>query len=225
MNTLEIIGYKRANLGKTTAKRLREEGYVPSVLYGGEEQIHFYAPMILFRPAVYTDEAHFIKLNIEGDEYDAILQDIQFHPVSEIILHADFLQLFEGKPVKMDIPVHFEGTSPGVTKGGALIKKRRYLTIKALPKNMPEHVSVNLSNLDFGKTIKVADVKAANFEILDPKQASIAVVEIPRALRGKTAAEEAEEEAEELAGEVPVEGAEGEATGEAGSEGEAKTES
>ena len=92
MKTVEIIGFKRANLGKTEAKRLRAEGYVPSVIYGGEEQIHFYAPMILFRDLVYTDEAHFVNLNIEGDIYEAILQDIQFHPVSEIIMHADFLQ-------------------------------------------------------------------------------------------------------------------------------------
>ena len=205
MKTVEIIGYKRANLGKTESKRLREEGYVPSVLYGGDEQIHFYAPMILFRPAVYTDEAHFVKLNIEGDEYDAILQDIQFHPVSETIIHADFLRLFEGKLIKMSIPVHFEGTSPGVTKGGNLMKKRRFLTLKALPKDMPDFVSVDLSNLDFGKAIKVGDIKEQNFDILDPKQASIAVVEMPRALRGKGAEGEDEEEEVEA-----IEGAEAE---------------
>jgi len=89
MRTIEIIGYKRANLGKAEAKRLRAESNVPCVLYGGKEQIHFYAPMILFRELVYTPEAAYVKLNIEGDEYSAILQDIQFHPVNEIILHAD----------------------------------------------------------------------------------------------------------------------------------------
>ena len=134
MKTVEIIGYKRANLGKAEAKRLRAEGNVPCVIYGGEEQVHFSAPMILFRELVYTDEAHFVHLNVEGKEYQAILQDIQFHPVSEVILHADFLQIFEGKHVKMNIPVHFEGVSPGVTKGGTLIKKRRHLSILALPK-------------------------------------------------------------------------------------------
>ena len=206
MKTVEIIGHKRANLGKAEAKKLREEGYVPAVLYGGDQQIHFYAPMILFRPAVYTDEAHFIKLNIEGEEYDAILQDLQFHPVSEIIMHADFLQLFEGKVVKMNIPVHFEGVSPGVTKGGTLIKKRRYLSLKALPASMPEFVSVDLSALDFGKAIKVSDIKKGDFDILDPQQASIAVVEMPRALRGKSAEELATEEAAgEEEGETPAE--------------------
>ena len=93
METIEIIGYKRANLGKQNSKKLREEGNVPCVVYGGKEQIHFHSPMILFRDLVYTPGANFVKLNIEGVEKDAILQDIQFHPVSETILHADFLEL------------------------------------------------------------------------------------------------------------------------------------
>jgi len=207
MKTVEIIGYKRANLGKSESKKLRAEGNVPCVLYGGEEQIHFYAPMILFRELVYTDRAHFVHLNIEGQEYEAILQDIQFHPVSEVLLHVDFLQLFAGKPIKMDIPVHFEGTSPGVTKGGTLIKKRRYLKIKALPKDMPEFIEVRLESLDFGRSIKVEEIEENNFEILDPKIASVAVVEIPRALRGKSEEElEGEEMEEAEGGEAAAEG-------------------
>ena len=206
MKTVEIIGYKRANLGKAEAKRLRAEGNVPCVIYGGEEQVHFSAPMILFRELVYTDEAHFVHLNVEGKEYQAILQDIQFHPVSEVILHADFLQIFEGKQVKMNIPVHFEGVSPGVTKGGTLIKKRRHLSILALPKNMPEYINVDLSKLDFGRAIKVAEIEANNFEILDTPIASVAVVEVPRALRGKS--DEAEEEGEEVADEASAGGEE-----------------
>ncbi len=197
MKTVEIIGYNRANLGKSEAKRLRAEGYVPCVLYGGKEQVHFYAPMILFRELIYTDLAHFVHLNIEGQEFEAILQEAQFHPVSETILHADFLQLFEGKHMKMKIPVHFEGNSPGVAKGGALIKKRRHLMVKALPKDFPDYITVDISKLDFGKALKVGEIEEKNFEILDSKIASVAVVEIPRALRGKTsAATEEEEEAE-----------------------------
>lgn len=189
MKTVEIIGFKRANLGKNEAKRLREQGNVPCVLYGGENQVHFYAPMILFRELVYTSEAHFVNLDIEGDEYWCILQEIQFHPVSEIILHADFLELHEGKPVKMDIPVILEGQSKGVTKGGTLVHKRRRLLIKAKPKNMPERIVVDVTDLDFHNAIKVRDISAENFEILDPPQASVANVEIPRALRGKTTEE------------------------------------
>jgi len=209
MKTVEIIGYDRANLGKAEAKRLRAEGHVPCVIYGGEEQVHFYAPMILFRELIYTDLAHFVHLNIEGKEYQAILQDAQFHPVSEIILHVDFLQLFEGKSMKMKIPVHFEGTSPGVVKGGSLIKKRRHLMVKALPKNFPDFITVDISTLDFGKALKVGEIEEKNFEILDSKISSVAVVEIPRALRGKT---EEEEEAEEAAAEA-AEGAEAPAEG------------
>lgn len=197
MKTLEIIGYNRANLGKKEAKALRVDGHVPCVLYGGDEQVHFSAPMILFRELVYTQEAHFVNLNIEGKEYRAILQDVQFHPVSEIILHADFLLLTAGKLIKMSVPVHFIGQSPGVAAGGSLVKKRRALSILALPKNMPEHIDVDLGLLDFGRAIKVSEVITENFEILDTAQASIAVVEVPRALRGKSDDEE-EVEGEEV---------------------------
>jgi len=207
MKTLEIIGYKRANLGKKEAKALRADGSVPCVLYGGDEQVHFSAPMILFKELVYTQEGHFVKLNIEGTIYNAILQDVQFHPVSEVLLHADFLMLFEGKLIKMDVPVHFVGMSPGVANGGALIKKRRTLKVQALPKNMPEHIDVELGALDFGKAIKVSAVKSENYQILDTPQASIAVVEMPRALRGKTdEAGIAGEEGEEGEGDGAVEG-------------------
>ena len=198
MKTIEIIGYDRANLGKAESKRLRAEGNVPCVIYGGDKQIHFFTPAFLFRELVFTDEAHFVHLNIEGEEFQAILQDIQYHPVSEIILHADFLQLFEGKPIKMDIPIHFHGTSKGMVKGGTLIKKRRKLSIKALPKFMPEFINVDITELDFHRAVKVREVAVENFEILDNPIASIAVVEVPRALKGKmTAEEEAEAEAEE----------------------------
>lgn len=198
MKAIEIIGYKRANLGKKEAQRLRAEGSVPCVLYGAGDQVHFHAPMILFRDLVYTPEAYMVELNVEGDERRCILQDIQFHPVNELIMHADFLELQENKPVKMDIPIKLVGQAPGVTKGGTLMFKRRYLRLKALPKDMPEHIDVDVSALDFGRAIKVADVKEGNFTILDNTANSIAVIEIPRALRGRSAEElEGEEEGEE----------------------------
>ncbi|MCF6352335.1 MAG: 50S ribosomal protein L25/general stress protein Ctc [Cyclobacteriaceae bacterium] len=216
MKTIEIIGYKRANLGKAEAKKLRLEANVPCVLYGGDKQVHFYAPMILFRKVIYTQDAHFVSLNIEGEEFQAIIQDVQFHPVSEIILHADFLQLFEGKKIKMDVPVKLVGQSPAVMEGGVLIHKRRKLTVLSLPKNMPSHIDCDISNLLFHHSVKVQDVIAGDYEILDTKIASIAVVEIPRAL--KTAAEEEEEAAAEAA-----EAAEGEETAEGEESTEAKT--
>ncbi|HMP98679.1 MAG TPA: 50S ribosomal protein L25/general stress protein Ctc [Cyclobacteriaceae bacterium] len=188
MKTIEIIGYKRANLGKSESARLRDEGNVPSVLYGGDQQIHFYAPMILFRDLVYTNEAHFVHLNIEGEECQAILQEVQFHPVSEVILHADFLRISEDKKVKMSVPTRIVGQAPGVQKGGTLVRKRTSLKVFALPKHMPDHVDIDVSTLDFHHAIKVGDLKMQNVEFMDPKQASIAVVEVPRA--AKMAAED-----------------------------------
>lgn len=214
MKTVEIIGYKRANLGKTEAKRLREEGMVPSVLYGGDKQVHFYAPMILFRELVYTDEAHFVNLNIEGEEYEAILQDIQFHPVSEILMHTDFLQLFRGKFIKMNIPIRTVGTPPGIQQGGKLIKKLRFLAIRSLPKNMPEYIEVDVSSLGLGKSIKVAEIEAGEFEILNSGLVTIAGIEVPRAMRGKSEDEELEDEELEEGAEAPAEGGEAPKEGE-----------
>lgn len=209
MKTVEIIGYKRANLGKTEAKRLREEGMVPCVVYGGDHQIHFYAPMILFRDLVYTDEAHFALLTIEGEPepFEAIIQDVQFHPVSEIIMHADFLQLFRGTPIKMNIPVHPVGLAPGIQQGGKLIRKVKYLQVKALPKNMPEYIEVDVSKLTLGKSIKVGELETGEYEILNSPLVTLAGIEVPRALRGKSLEDEEGEE-----------GAEGAETAEAATE-------
>ena len=189
MKTIEIIGYRRANLGKGDSQRLRDEGLVPCVLYGGDNQVHFYAPMILFRDVVYTNEAHFVHLNIEGAESQAILQEVQFHPVSEVILHADFLRISEDRKIKMSIPARLVGQAPGVDKGGALVQKRSALKVYGYPKDMPDHIDVDVSTLDFHHAIKVSDIKVAGLEFKDPKQASVAVVEVPRS--AKLAAEEA----------------------------------
>ena len=196
MKTIEIIGYKREDLGKQHAKKIRNEGYVPCVLYGEKELIHFSVPMILFKDLVYTPEVSLVDVNVEGDVYKCVLQDVQFHPVSEMILHADFLQLEDDKLVKINIPVRFEGTSPGVVKGGKLVPKLRYVRIKALPKDLPDFITVSISKLDMGKSFKVRDLKTENFEILNNPQVSIATVETPRAMRGLGVTEE-EAEAEE----------------------------
>ncbi|MEK6780449.1 MAG: 50S ribosomal protein L25/general stress protein Ctc [Bacteroidota bacterium] len=199
MKTIEIIGYKRANLGKSDAQQIREEGNIPCVLYGGEGQVHFYSPVILFRDLVYTNEAHFVHLNIEGEECKAILQEVQFHPVSEIILHVDFLKISEDRKIKMDIPARLVGQAPGVSKGGALVRKRASLKVYGFPKDMPDHIDVDCSTLDFHHAVKVGDMKLTNLEFLDPKQASIAVVEVPRS--AKMAAEDAA-----AAAAIPAEG-------------------
>jgi large subunit ribosomal protein L25 len=197
MKTIEIIGYRRANLGKADSKRIRENGDVPCVLYGGENQIHFRSPMILFRDLVYTNEAHFVHLNIEGEECKAILQEVQFHPVSEILLHADFLRISDDRKIKMDIPVSLVGVAPGVAKGGSLVRKRASLKVFGFPKDMPDHIDVDVSNLDFHHAVKVGDMQLPGLEFLDPKAAAIASVEVNRA--AKLAAEEAAKAAETAA--------------------------
>jgi large subunit ribosomal protein L25 len=206
MKTVEIVGYKRANLGKSQSQQLRNEGNVPCVLYGGDKQVHFYAPMILFRELVYTNEAHFVHLNIEGEECKAILQEVQFHPVSEIILHADFLRIEENRKIKMNIPTRMVGKAPGVDKGGTLVRKKASLKVYGYPKDMPDHIDVDVSALDFHHAIKVADMKMEGLEFLDPKQSAIAAVEVPRA--AKMAAEEAA-----AAAAAPAEGAAAPAAG------------
>lgn len=204
MKTIEIIGYRRANLGKTDSQKIREEGNVPCVLYGGNDQIHFYSPVILFRDIVYTNEAHFVHLNIEGEECQAIMQEIQFHPVSEIILHVDFLRITDARKIKMDIPVRLVGQAPGVAKGGALVRKRASLKIYGFAKDMPDHIDVDCSSLDFHHAVKVGDMKMANLEFLDPKMAAIASVEVPRAAK---LAEEAPAAAPAVGAAAPAAGA------------------
>lgn len=221
MKTIEIIGYKRANLGKNESKKLRSEGNVPSVIYGGKKQIHFHSPMILFRDLIYTPGANFVKLNIEGEIKNAILQDIQFHPVSEIILHADFLELSENKKIKMEIPVKFLGNSPGVLQGGKILTRIRKLSILAYPKNMPEFIEIDISHLELGKSVKVEDILSEQYEILNSPLVSVVSVNIPRV----TIEEEEEEETEDDEETEGEEGTEGDKEGTKGGTESDKTKS
>lgn len=214
MKTLEIIGYNRANLGKSESKKLKDEGNVPCVIYGGEEQVHFYAPMILFRHLVYSPEVFFVNLNIEGRIFKCILQDIQFHPVSEMILHADFMELHDNKEIKMNIPVTFFGDSPGIRAGGKLMINTRTLVINALPKDMPASIDLDISEIELGTTIKVKEVETDHFEIMNSPQVSIASISIPRAAK----LEDELEEEELLEGEEGAEEGEGTSKEEGGSE-------
>lgn len=194
MKSIEIIGFKRANLDKKSLDALREEGNVPCVVYGPgiKEQIHFYAPAILFRDLIYTPEVHMVDLNIEGTKIKAILREGQFHPVSEILLHADFLAFSETKAIKMEIPVRPFGSSPGIIKGGKLEIKTRTLLVKGLAQNLPDEIPVDISTLELGKSVKVGDLSVEGFELLNSPHVTIATVGIPRALRGKKAGEEEE---------------------------------
>jgi large subunit ribosomal protein L25 len=183
MKKLEIIGFKRANLGKTESKKLRLETNVPCVLYGGKEQTHFHAPAFLFRDLVYTPEVHIVDLSIEGKKHECIMQDIQFDPVNDQILHVDFLELVADKPVTMNIPVKFMGAAPGVMQGGKLMVKLPKVTVKALPKNLPDFIEVDVTMLDLGKSVRVGDIVPKNYTILNSPTLPLASVQIPRALK------------------------------------------
>ncbi|WP_243518303.1 MULTISPECIES: 50S ribosomal protein L25/general stress protein Ctc [unclassified Candidatus Cardinium] len=190
MKVIEILGYKRANLGKAESKQLRIAAQVPGVLYGGTEQVHFYVPMVFLRDLVYTPHAHFVDLNIEGSIYRCILQEMQFHPVSEMMLHVDFLQIFDDKKIKMQIPTAFVGKAIGVSKGGVLSKKQRKLAISAYPKDMPSMVNIDVSDLDLGQIVRVHQIPIENYTILALPNTPVASIEIPRALRSAASKEE-----------------------------------
>ncbi len=193
MESIDIKGYKREETGKQKSKILRLEAKVPCVLYGGKEKIHFYIPMAYIKALVYTPNVYFVNIEIDNKKYKTILQEIQFHPVSEVVLHMDFLEIFEDKEIKIMIPIVFEGEAPGVIKGGLLTKSVRKLQIKGLPKNIPNKISVNVSNLNLGNTAKVKDIKTENYEIIMPPQMPVAAVIVPRALKSKQTASSEEE--------------------------------
>lgn len=183
MKSITIKGSKRESVGKVATKALRNADKVPCVLYGGENPLHFSANELDFSKLVYTPNAHTVVLDIEGDQkINAILQDIQFHPVSDKILHVDFYQLFDDKEVSMDIPVTIEGSAPGVMlEGGTLVVSKRKLKVKALPNNLPDFITVDISELKLGGKISVIDLEADAFTILHPDNTVVCKVRTSRA--------------------------------------------
>jgi large subunit ribosomal protein L25 len=191
MKTIEIKGLKRETLGKKATKQLRNEDNVPCVLYGGEEVLHFYADSKEFRKLIYTPHVYIVKVNVDEKTVNAIIKDAQFHPVSEEVLHIDFLQIFEDKPVVIDVPVKLEGFAEGVRAGGKLQLEKRKLTVKALPKNLPDNLTINIDNLKLGSTRKVGDLTFENLELLNAKNAVVVSVKLTRAARAAAQGEAA----------------------------------
>ncbi|OEK09498.1 50S ribosomal protein L25/general stress protein Ctc [Flavivirga aquatica] len=167
MKSITINGSQRESVGKKATKALRNAGQVPCVLYGGDKPVHFSAPELAFSKLVYTPNAHTVVINLDnGETLNAVLQDIQFHPVTDKILHIDFYQLFEDKEIALNIPVNLVGNSKGVKNGGVLRKNNRKLRIKALPANLPDFIEIDITPLKIGGKVAVGDLPSENYTFL-----------------------------------------------------------
>jgi len=196
MKTIEIKAEARKNLGKKETEKLRKQGMVPGVLYGGSEPVHFYVPENNLRHLVYTPNVYIVNLTIDSRNTKAILQDIQFHPVTDKILHIDFLLLQNNKPVSIAVPVTVKGSAEGVKQGGKLIQKMRKMQISALPANLPDDIEIDVTALGIGQAVKVSNIQRDNITLLDSPNNIIVAVRTTRNVveENPAAAAAAEEE-------------------------------
>ena len=206
MKTLAISVKERQNVGKSNTRALRNQGNVPCVLYGGEKQVTFYAHENDFRKLVYTPDTFIVELNIDDSKVRAIMQDIQFHPVTEKILHIDFLEVIEGKPITVTLPVILEGAAPGVKNGGNLMFRRPKIITKGLAASLPDAITLSIEHLKIGMFIYIKDIEMDGCEFLAPGNSVVVGVKTARA-----AIEEVEEE--EIEGEEGAEGGDASAEG------------
>ena len=195
MKSITINGSQRESVGKKATKALRNAGQVPCVLYGGDETVHFSAAELAFSKLVYTPNAHTVVIALDnGNTYDAVLQDIQFHPVTDKILHIDFYRLFEDKEIAMNIPVHVIGTSRGVLNGGVLRKNRRKLRVKALPKNLPDFLEADITPLKIGSKLYVTALEGEGYTLLHSDNTVVVQIKTART----AIVDEIDEDEEEL---------------------------
>jgi large subunit ribosomal protein L25 len=187
MKTITIEGQLRTGFGKTATRHLRSQDMVPGVIYGGEQEISFYAPASAFKSLVYTPSFQFAEVSVEGKTYRTIMKDLQFNKVNDKLTHVDLLELVEDKKVVADIPLKFVGTSKGVKDGGKLITKMKSLKIKTYPKYLREQIEVSIDNLELNGNIRVEDVKLDNYEILNSPRIPIASVVLTRQLKQEEA--------------------------------------
>lgn len=221
METIAIQASKREVNRSKGAREVRRNGLIPSVLYAKDGVEHIAVDFNDLRYLVYTPDFKVAEMDIEGEKVKCILKDIQFHPVTEEIVHADFLKLIPGHKVRVEIPVHFEGTPPGLRSGGKLIRKIRKISIRTIPEYLMDEMVLDISHLNLGDSVRVRDIDVEDeVEILDPPNQPVASIEIPRLL--KTAAEIEAEEAEALEAEEGEEAVEGEGGEEASEEGGAE---
>ena len=186
MKTVSLSGSLRENVGKKDARKNRRDFKVPCVMYGGKEQVHFTADEKTLMKIMHTPVAHIIELDVNGKVHPTIVQDVQYPPVTDRLLHVDFLQILPEKPVVISVPVKITGTAPGVLRGGKLIKKMRKLKIKALMPSLPDDITLSIDNLEIGDSIKVSDLKMDNVSFLDPATNVIVGVRTARAVVEET---------------------------------------
>ena len=206
MKSITIQGTKRESVGKKSTKALRDAELVPCVVYGGTETLNFSAEERSFKGLVYTPEAHTVSIEVDGQTIPAVLQDIQFHPITDKILHADFYQLADDKPVVMEVPVRITGRAKGVVAGGAMRQSFRKLKVKALPADLPDEIVVDVTPLKIGNKLYVGDVKTNNFSFMHPDNAVVVAVKMSRnaSKAGASADEDDEEEGSTAEGEAPA---------------------
>ncbi|MEI6817656.1 MAG: 50S ribosomal protein L25/general stress protein Ctc [Bacteroidota bacterium] len=180
MKSLAISGSSRDVSKKNSAALTRKNGNIPCVLYGGTELVHFSAPELAFRNLVYSPNSYIVELNVDGKEYRAAMREIQFHNVSDKILHIDFLELNDSKPVMMDLPIKLTGSSSGVKEGGKLVMKMRNLKVKALPSKLPDNVEIAIDNLGIGASVRVKDITIDGVELLDAPNNIIVNIKMTR---------------------------------------------
>lgn len=202
MKTIEIKAVSREHFGKKSTNSLRAEGNVPCVMYREKENLHFYAHENAFRGLVYTPEVYLVSLVVDGKSYNAVMKELQFHPVSDKLLHIDFMQVNEDKPVTINIPLKITGDSAGVKAGGKLRVKRRALKVKGLTKHLPDHLTIDISSLGIGQSVKIGDLNYENLEIIDNKRAMIVSIDVSRLSLKE---EEAAAPGAEAAAEAPAE--------------------
>jgi large subunit ribosomal protein L25 len=206
MKTISISAEKRTGLGKKSTRDLRKAGHVPCVMYGGAEVIHFHAHENSFRNLIYTHNAFLVEIKINGESHKAVMHELQFHPVTDRLIHIDFVEVFDHKPVTMEIPVRLTGESNGIKSGGKPRQRRRVLKVRGLVEHMPDTLDIDITNVEIGDVIKIGDLSYDHLEILDPKRSMVfAVVSSRVSMKGmeiiepEVEGEEAEEKAEKAA--------------------------
>lgn len=223
MEIVNVKGEAREEMGKKATREMRREGKVPCTIYGKDTLEHFSADPLDFKDLIYTPDFRMAELDLDGKKHNCIVKQVQFHPVTEEILHVDLLKLVEGRKVTVQVPLHLRGTPEGVRDGGRLVQTLRKVDIRTVPDKIIAELFVDVSEMDMGDTVRIRDVEVTeDYEVINHPSIPVASVQVPRTIKTLTPEEEEGEELEE--GEEPEEGEEGEGEGEEEGKEEAATE-